>query len=169
MQSLKVRSLVALAIVALLATSAGRLVVQAQQPADARPALLIHTKANGLGFGSVGVGVTSPQKTITLQNIGTVPIAVQAATAPLVPLAYNDFALVSWNCRQIAPGRLLHVSLTFRPTANGPRLGSLVCRPMRRTAANAYVVPLVARVSTRLDPALGGADRRTHRLPVLLL
>ena len=142
MQSLKVRLLVALAMVALLATWAGRLALQAQQPADARPALLIHAPANGLGFGSIGVGVTSPQKTITLQNIGTVPIAVQAATASLVPLAYNDFALVSSNCGQIASGGFCTVTPHLqadgeRSTARQPASADRCGEPRERLRGSA--------------------------------
>jgi len=76
-----------------------------------------------LTFASQSIGTTSPPQTVTLTN------PVNGTSAPLTissVVAVGDFAISQNTCgRLLAAGGSCTISLTFTPTAPGPRTGQL--------------------------------------------
>ncbi len=70
-------------------------------------------------FGSVPVGFGSAPQTFTFTNNST--FALIANVSP----ASGDFKVVSTNCGQLVGGASCTISVTFTPTALGPRTGLL--------------------------------------------
>ncbi len=80
---------------------------------------------NGLVWGGVGVGLTSPAETLTLTNNGGLPLLLSSVTAT------GDFALVAGTntCESsVAPFAICTVAVTFLPSVPGPRTGTLTVR-----------------------------------------
>ncbi len=77
----------------------------------------------GLNFGKETVGSTSAAQTVTLTNTGTTPLVLSGLTAS------GDFTLASGtNCEtgsSLAAGAHCSIDVTFTPTAEGPRSGSI--------------------------------------------
>jgi hypothetical protein len=145
MRFIKVRSLMALALVVPLAPRPSRAAAGGRGPA-----LLIHPRPTG--------GVRRhrpplrPQKTITLQNIGIAAVAVQAFTSPL-PLAYKRFRRASSSCARSLPAILHRRCRHFRQRSTvADRLP-----PADRSTLAAYVIRS-APCGPGTYPALGGPD-----------
>ncbi|MGD0693506.1 MAG: choice-of-anchor D domain-containing protein [Terriglobia bacterium] len=73
-----------------------------------------------LTFGSQDLGTTSPPQNVTLSNTGTGPLSITSiVTSP------SDFAQTN-NCgSSVAAGANCTIAVTFSPTANGKRTGTL--------------------------------------------
>lgn len=91
----------------------------------------VNLKGTGLGailyastfqvyFGNQAVGTTSPPQAINLSSGGNAPLTITSIT---VPADYNQ----ANNCPSapLAPGTYCTVTLSFTPTALGPKTGSL--------------------------------------------
>ena len=77
---------------------------------------------NGLAFGSVGVGLTSPLQTVTLTNNGGVPLNVASITA------VGDYAIATGlnTCGTVvAPAAVCTIGIVFAPGTAGARAGAL--------------------------------------------
>jgi uncharacterized repeat protein (TIGR01451 family) len=89
----------------------------------------VHLTANGVGgtgalasiepasldFGDEAVGTTSAPRTVTVTNVGTVPLFTSAD----IPIPANGFAETA-NCVALQPGESCAFSVTFTPAALGP-------------------------------------------------
>ncbi len=76
----------------------------------------------GLGFGVVGVGLTTPVQTVTLTNNGGVSLTLAGVAAT------GDFSIAPGGngCpATLAPAAVCTVQVLFTPAAVGPRSGSL--------------------------------------------
>lgn len=77
-----------------------------------------------LDFGSVQVHTTSTARTVTMQNVGNMPLNFDSQFPTGIT---GDFAVTNGgNCDFTAPlavGATCSVNLTFTPTASGPRAG----------------------------------------------
>jgi sugar lactone lactonase YvrE len=78
-----------------------------------------------LDFGSQVVGVTSAPQTVTLTNSGTADLTI--STVALTGADASDFAISADTCSgaTVTPSSTCAVSVTFSPTATGPRTGTL--------------------------------------------
>lgn len=74
--------------------------------------------ATSLDFGDQAAEFTSAPQTITITNHGPGPLAFQ-------PIAIAGDYQQTNNCSQLSAGGICTVSVTFKPTAAGPRPGSL--------------------------------------------
>jgi phospholipase C len=76
--------------------------------------------ANQVPFGGQAVGTTSPSYNLTLTNWGTSNVTIKKLAIA------GDFTYKS-SCtgKVLAPGHLCYVTITFTPTAIGPRSGML--------------------------------------------
>jgi len=73
-----------------------------------------------VNFGSVLIGQTSPQKLISLKNIGTVELTVSDISIS------GDFALPVNRCAEgVKPGTHCNVEITFTPHTPGTQTGTL--------------------------------------------
>jgi hypothetical protein len=96
------------------------------------------------------VGGTSPAQTVTLSNVGTIPIQVSS----VVPTA--GFSVVN-GCTTIAVGGKCQTTVTFTPTASGATLGTLsLTTNVPNTTA--LIVPLSGNAG---DFSLGSAASAT--------
>jgi len=80
---------------------------------------------NGLVWGGVGVGLTSPAETVTLTNNGGLPLLLSSVTAT------GDFALVAGmnTCgSSVAAFAICTVAVTLLPSVPGPRTGTFTVR-----------------------------------------
>jgi uncharacterized protein YjdB len=83
------------------------------------PFPIVSLTPGNVTFGSVNLGVTSAQQTITLTNTGTANLTFGA------PTASGDFAIASNNCvSPLVPNNACSFALTFKPTATGARTGT---------------------------------------------
>ena len=76
-----------------------------------------------LNYGSVTVGVTSPEKVVTLSNTGGAPLQLSAVT-----MGSGDFAISGGTCTAtttLAVATTCTVNVTFAPTAAGARSATL--------------------------------------------
>jgi hypothetical protein len=74
---------------------------------------------SSLTFGSTTVGATSGAQSVTVSNTGSAAAAVSGISVT------GDFAQTNTCGSSIAAGASCSVSVTFHPTASGPRTGSL--------------------------------------------
>jgi phospholipase C len=76
--------------------------------------------ANSVPFGGQAVGTSSPSYNLTLTNWGTSKLTIKSLAIT------GDFSYKS-SCtgKVLGPGSLCYVTLTFSPTALGPRSGTL--------------------------------------------
>jgi len=73
-----------------------------------------------LNFGTVGVGVTSASKSITVSNVGTTTVTF--AGFALAGVAPGDYLITANSCGStIAPGASCSVGIAFKPTISGAR------------------------------------------------
>ncbi len=78
--------------------------------------------SNGLAFGAIGVGLTTPSQTLTLTNNGGAPLAISSNTST------GDFAILPGTntCgASVAPSAVCTVQIAFSPTSPGPRTGTV--------------------------------------------
>lgn len=71
-----------------------------------------------LDFGTREIGTTTAAQSITVSNAGSAPVTVSGVTAS------GDYAQ-SNNCSLLESGGTCTISVTFTPTATGPRPGSV--------------------------------------------
>jgi YVTN family beta-propeller protein len=91
--------------------------------------IMLTLSPSALSFGSVAVGTTSTPQTVTLTNKGTV------AASFLDPFGFatsgtnwRDFEKNPHCGARLAAGKSCTVTVTFKPTASGPRSGLFVVR-----------------------------------------
>jgi hypothetical protein len=78
--------------------------------------------AGTLSFGNQTVGTSSSAKNVTLKNNQTIPLSISLISTN------GDYAQ-SNNCpSQVSPGASCVISVTFRPTLSGQRLGTLTIK-----------------------------------------
>ncbi|MET9498908.1 choice-of-anchor D domain-containing protein [Streptomyces sp. NPDC006552] len=82
------------------------------------PGPVVSAAPGSLSYPATAVGATATAQTVTLTNSGT-----SAATVSSVA-ASGDFTQTN-NCTSIAAGGSCAVTVTFKPTAGGPRTGTL--------------------------------------------
>ena len=70
-------------------------------------------------FGTEPVGFTSPAQTFTFTNNSSFAATVNVATAS------GDFSVSGNNCTSVAPSGTCQITVVFKPTAIGPRTGTL--------------------------------------------
>jgi hypothetical protein len=87
------------------------------------PGPWLSTSVQGLKFGSVPVGTTSGNKSVTLRNVGSANMTVSAITVGGTNPA--DFTGLTHNCASLAPGQSCSAQIAFRPGATGPRTATL--------------------------------------------
>lgn len=75
--------------------------------------------ATSLNFGNQAVNVASTPITLTLNNYGAAPLNVTSATPT------GNFTVIASNCGNIASNGFCTLDVTFKPTATGPRSGTL--------------------------------------------
>ncbi|MFL5888572.1 MAG: choice-of-anchor D domain-containing protein, partial [Solirubrobacteraceae bacterium] len=90
------------------------------------PSPWLERSVQGLKFGRVRVGVTSPAQTVTLTNVGSAPMTISAiakeGTNP------DDFVGLTETCTALGtlgPGQSCSASVAFHPTATGTRAATL--------------------------------------------
>ena len=82
------------------------------------PAGVSLTPVAGLGFGQIGVGLTSPPQTLTLTNNGGVALGISSIGVS------GDFRLASSTCGvSLAAGQACAMVIVFVPTVGGARTG----------------------------------------------
>jgi Abnormal spindle-like microcephaly-assoc'd, ASPM-SPD-2-Hydin len=90
------------------------------------PSPWLERSVQGLKFGHIAVGATSPAKTVTLTNVGSAPMTIKGiAKEGANP---TDFRNLTQTCTAIGtlnPGQSCTASIAFRPTATGPRSATL--------------------------------------------
>lgn len=87
-----------------------------------------------LDFGTREVGTTTAAQSIVVANAGSATVAVTGVTAS------GDYAQAN-NCTTLATGETCTISITFTPTATGPRPGSV------SVASNASNSPLTVNLA----------------------
>ena len=93
--------------------------------------------APSLSFGSISVGSTSPEQTVTLQNIGNMPLNISPISViPNYPLGGSVAACTSTS-QTLAEGAYCGLGIEFVPQANGIIGGSIVLTDNALNAANA--------------------------------
>jgi len=90
------------------------------------PSPWVERSVQGLKFGAVRVGVTTPAKSVTLTNVGSAPMTISAiakeGTNP------DDFVGLTETCTalgSLGPGQSCSASVAFHPTATGTRAATL--------------------------------------------
>jgi hypothetical protein len=91
----------------------------AWRPALGPPVPEVVLSANSLGFGSQVVGSTSTPQTVSLTNSGSADLAI-SGIAPS-----GDFAQTNTCGNTVTAGASCTISVTFTPTATGPRSGAV--------------------------------------------
>ena len=80
----------------------------------------ISLSPTALNFGTVGVGVTTASKSITVSNVG--PSTVTFTGFALAGTAPGDYLITANSCgATIAPGASCSVRIAFKPTISGAR------------------------------------------------
>ncbi len=79
----------------------------------------VSLSATTLNFANQVIGTTSRPQTVTLQNIGSAPLAVDSL------LASGDFSETNGCGSSIEVGATCTISVTFSPTAAGSRTGTI--------------------------------------------
>ena len=82
------------------------------------PGPVLNANPGSLSFGATAVGSTTAAQSVTVTNGGTSTATVSGVSAS------GDFAQTN-NCATLAVGASCTVNVTFRPTAEGSRAGSL--------------------------------------------
>jgi hypothetical protein len=83
------------------------------------PGTTLSVAPSSLTFASQAVGTTSGAQTVTVSNTGSAAAAISGITAS------GDFAQSNTCGSSIAAGGSCTVSVTFKPTASGTRVGTL--------------------------------------------
>jgi hypothetical protein len=79
---------------------------------------------SSLNFGTLGVGLTSPAKTVTLKNVGTTAITITSIA--VTGTEAGDFPKTGTTCgSSLAAAASCTVSVTFKPTTTGARSATL--------------------------------------------
>jgi hypothetical protein len=77
-----------------------------------------------LNFGTLGVGLTSPTKTVTLKNVGTAALTITSIA--ITGTDPGDFPKTATTCgSSLAAAATCTVSMTFKPTTTGARSANL--------------------------------------------
>ena len=90
------------------------------------PSPWLERSVQGLKFGRVRVGVTSPAQTVTMTNVGSAPMTISSITKE--GTNPDDFADLTETCtglNTLDPGQSCTASIAFRPTATGTRSATL--------------------------------------------
>lgn len=105
-------------------TPGGPVVVELRGTGIARDSTLSFDPASLTFAEQLGLTVSPPQ-TITVTNIGSIPVAIVGATIEGDHAA--DFAVASSTCTGVtlAPGEQCEIAVTFTPRAPGPRAALL--------------------------------------------
>jgi hypothetical protein len=82
------------------------------------PGPILNTNQSGLSFPATTVGTAAPAQTLTVTNTGTASATVSGVTTT------GDFSQTN-NCATVAVNASCTVTVTFRPTAAGPRNGNV--------------------------------------------
>jgi hypothetical protein len=78
----------------------------------------VRIEASGASFGDIGVSAASGVKTITVSNLGTIPVRVAGASVP-APFAVVAGGGTCPTTPQLNPGANCTYQVVFRPTAPG--------------------------------------------------
>jgi hypothetical protein len=78
----------------------------------------VRIEASGASFGDIGVSAASGVKTITVSNLGTIPVRVAGASVP-APFAVVAGGGTCPTTPQLNPGANCTYQVAFRPTAPG--------------------------------------------------
>jgi len=77
-----------------------------------------------VSFGTQAVGTTSAPMTVTVTNHGKTTVTATGAT--ITGANKTDFAIVSNGCTTVAAnGGTCTITISFTPSATGPRTGTL--------------------------------------------
>ena len=90
------------------------------------PGAWLEPSAGALKFGHMRAGTSTPAKTVTLTNAGSLPLSITAITKEGANLA--DFHHLTETCTAMGtlnPGQSCTASIRFRPTATGTRTATL--------------------------------------------
>ena len=80
-----------------------------------------------VAFGSVGVGLASAGKLLTLKNNQNIPVNVASIAAPAGDFVLQETATTKTTCGAVlAAGGSCTISLVMTPKIGGPRTGSIV-------------------------------------------
>jgi hypothetical protein len=94
-------------------------------PVTAPPPVIsdnVRIETAGASFGGVGVSAASGPKTITVSNLGTIPVRITGATVP-APFAIVAGGGTCPSTPQLNPGANCTYQVVFRPTAPGQTIG----------------------------------------------
>jgi photosystem II stability/assembly factor-like uncharacterized protein len=81
---------------------------------------VVSLSPSSLGFGTVGIGVISPVKAVTLKNTGTSSLTITSIA--ITGTNSGDFAKTATTCgTSLGTGATCTVSVDFKPTASGAR------------------------------------------------
>jgi uncharacterized repeat protein (TIGR01451 family) len=111
-----------------------------------------------LAFGSVPIGTTSSQQTVTVSNLGTSALHVSGAAASA------PFAISSDGCSgagAIAPGGSCQIAVQYAPASTGPASGSLTISSDGGTAA--VTLAGTGSPSADLNVSMGASPNPVHR------
>jgi hypothetical protein len=81
----------------------------------------VRIETTGASFGDIGVSASSGPKTITVSNLGTIPVRITGATVP-VPFAVVPGGTCA-TTPQLNPGANCTYQVVFRPGAPGQSIG----------------------------------------------
>ena len=80
-----------------------------------------------VAFGSVGVGLASAGKLLTLQNNESIPVNIASIAPPTGDFVLQETATTKTTCGAVmAPSSSCTISLVMTPKVGGPRTGSIV-------------------------------------------
>lgn len=82
----------------------------------------VRIETSGASFGGIGVSAASAAKTITVSNLGTIPVRITGATVP-APFAVVAGGGTCPTTPQLNPGANCTYQVVFRPTAPGQTIG----------------------------------------------
>jgi hypothetical protein len=92
----------------------------------ATPSPWLEGSVQGLKFGRIRVGSTSPAQSVTLTNVGSAPMTIGSIVAD--GTNPDDFVGLTETCTALGtlgPGQSCTASIAFRPTATGARSATL--------------------------------------------
>jgi FG-GAP-like repeat/Abnormal spindle-like microcephaly-assoc'd, ASPM-SPD-2-Hydin/Protein of unknown function (DUF1573) len=84
---------------------------------------IVSLGGNSISFGSQIVGSTSGVQMVSLSNIGTAPLTISSIA--ITGTNSGDFSQTNTCGGSVAIGANCSISVTFKPTATGPRRGSV--------------------------------------------
>jgi hypothetical protein len=90
------------------------------------PRAWLEPSTGALKFGRVRVGTSTPAKTVTLTNAGSLPLSISAITkGGANPADFRDLTETCTAIGTLNPGQSCTASIHFRPTATGTRTATL--------------------------------------------